>query len=131
MVKGGECGCGLPAPLSPQTDTSRGYTKGEPRRFRHGHHARGRKHSPETRAKMARYGPAHHAWKGDDVGYSGLHQWARRSFVKADRCEDCGTEGDTEWANRGGYKRERSDWMELCRSCHRKMDGSIRNIITS
>lgn len=34
-----ECGCGFPAPISPYTNRSRGYVKGEPRRFIHGHHA--------------------------------------------------------------------------------------------
>src|SRR5262249_40318601 len=52
VVKLCECGCGLPAPIAHQSDTKRGYVKGEPRRFRHGHYARGRKHTPETIEKM-------------------------------------------------------------------------------
>jgi hypothetical protein len=47
------------------------------------------------------------------------------------KCEHCGKErkrGEkgsvVEWANRTrGYKRERSDWLELCVKCHAKYDG--------
>lgn len=35
-----ECGCGQPAPISPYTNKTRGYVKGEPRRFIHGHSRR-------------------------------------------------------------------------------------------
>lgn len=36
-----ECGCGEPAPISPQTVRSCGYIKGQPRRFIRGHHRKG------------------------------------------------------------------------------------------
>lgn len=36
-----ECGCGGVAPLAFQTDTRRGFVKGQPMRFVAGHHARG------------------------------------------------------------------------------------------
>jgi len=36
-----ECGCGELAPLAFQTDTRRGFVKGQPQRFIAGHHARG------------------------------------------------------------------------------------------
>lgn len=32
-----ECGCGLPAPIAPQTMRDRGWVRGEPLRFRQGH----------------------------------------------------------------------------------------------
>jgi hypothetical protein len=35
-----ECGCGLPTRLAKQNETERGYAKGEPLRFRRGHHMR-------------------------------------------------------------------------------------------
>lgn len=35
-----ECGCGKPAPISKDSDATRGYVKGQPRRFIHGHHRR-------------------------------------------------------------------------------------------
>lgn len=37
------CGCGEPAPISTYTSRPRGYVKGEPRRFIHGHNSVGRK----------------------------------------------------------------------------------------
>ncbi len=36
-VKLCECGCGLPAPISPSTWAAMGYVKGQPRRFRKNH----------------------------------------------------------------------------------------------
>jgi hypothetical protein len=133
-----ECGCGALAPISPQTDTKRGYVKGQPRRFRKGHWARGRKHSPETIAKMkqAQLGKKHPLWKGGDVSYSGAHMWVRRNYPKTGICEECGAnvgntgQGGTHWANiSGNYVREdRSDWRELCVSCHAKMDVRITNL---
>lgn len=35
-----QCGCGEQAPLSPITSAARGYVKGTPRRFVHGHYGR-------------------------------------------------------------------------------------------
>lgn len=34
------CGCGLPTTLARQSDTKRGWVKGEPTDYVHGHHAR-------------------------------------------------------------------------------------------
>jgi len=48
-----ECGCGAPAPLAPKTCRRRGYVKGQAYRYIRGHHARGRRLSPEHRAKIA------------------------------------------------------------------------------
>lgn len=33
----------------------------------------------------------HHEWKAEQAGYTAMHQWLRRHFGKADRCEnkDC------------------------------------------
>lgn len=107
----------------------------------------GKKHSAKTKAKMsaAKIGikpknfdyclkKAHEAhknktgekapnWKGDKVGYSGLHDWIRKQLGTPNRCEKCGTTKARryEWANISGkYKRDLSDWCRLCVSCHRK-----------
>jgi hypothetical protein len=45
-VKLCECGCGQPAPISPDTNRPKGYTKGQPRRFVNGHGARVRPPKP-------------------------------------------------------------------------------------
>jgi len=65
-------------------------------------------------------------WKGDDVGYAGIHKWIYKALGRPLRCEHC---GDTykkrvlNWANKSHkYKRDTRDWMALCCSCHRKYD---------
>ena len=69
-------------------------------------------------------------WKGDDVGYLGLHAWLNRTFGKADRCEnmECKKKSITyEWALRKGYEyqRRRVNFFRLCVSCHRIYDDVI------
>jgi len=84
--------------------------------------------TPDHRKKLlanARYhsGSDHHSWRGDAVGYGGVHQWLYKTYGKADRCDRCGTleAKRYEWANISlEYKRDRTDWEMLCTSCHRK-----------
>ncbi len=60
-------------------------------------------------------------WKGDGVGYVGLHYWVRRELGNASYCEHCsGEKSQTfEWANKSGlYLRDLIDWIRLCKSCH-------------
>lgn len=63
-------------------------------------------------------------WKGDAVGYSGLHKWVYRQLGEPKKCEHCGTrKGRLEWANKSHkYKRILSDWMALCKKCHKEYD---------
>jgi len=66
-------------------------------------------------------------WKGDKVGYWGLHNWVRRHLGTPAICEFCGKAGLTgrqiHWANKSGkYKRDLNDWLRLCRQCHVKYD---------
>ena len=64
-------------------------------------------------------------WKGDKVGYSGIHKWLVRNFGKAHTCVICGGERSKhfEWVNYSGkYKRDKMDWVQLCVSCHIKLD---------
>ena len=63
-------------------------------------------------------------WKGDKVGYSGLHTWLQRNYGKAEKCSKCGSNKNVQWANiSGDYKRIISDWRQLCVVCHRRFDG--------
>ena len=65
----------------------------------------------------------HPHWKGDEVGYKSLHQWVYRKLGKPLICEKCESTKNVEWANKSGdYKRDLSDWLKLCRFCHRKHD---------
>jgi hypothetical protein len=65
-------------------------------------------------------------WKGEDVGYNGLHIWIRKVLGKAKKCSKCGKEGtgrEIHWANKDHlYKREPSEFMELCLQCHATYD---------
>ncbi len=64
-------------------------------------------------------------WKGDKVGYAGLHIWIKKQFGKASKCVVCDSrESRTyNWANISGeHRRDMSDYIQLCVSCHRKYD---------
>ena len=67
-------------------------------------------------------------WKGDKACYAAKHLWLTKHYShEKTECVHCGKNKDEvsrlEWANVSGeYKRERSDYICLCPSCHRKMD---------
>ena len=97
----------------------------------------GFKHSEETKRKMGlskigkerpdmaeRQRKNNVAWKGDDVGYRGIHKWINENFGKPIICEICNYDGRwLDWANKNHrYSRNREDWMSLCRKCHKKYD---------
>jgi len=68
-------------------------------------------------------GENHPLWKGDKVGYTGLHDWISVHWGKARNyfCK-CGKQG-LDWANITGiYSRDRKNWEPMCRSCHKKFD---------
>jgi DNA-directed RNA polymerase subunit RPC12/RpoP len=78
------------------------------------------------------------AWKGDSVGYNALHSWINKYLGKPNKCEnkDCMYPRKMvgknkimfapkrfEWANISRtYKRDFSDWIRLCVSCHKQYD---------
>lgn len=75
-------------------------------------------------------GENHPSYKGDSVGYSGLHDWVRRHRGKATACENCGSTHHVEWANKSHeYKRELDDWLPLCKRCHAQYDKHHRGAI--
>ena len=62
-------------------------------------------------------------WKGNKVGYSGIHVWLRKHFGKANKCEnpDCSKKCETfHWAKLRDklYERKRENFWMLCQSCH-------------
>lgn len=68
-------------------------------------------------------GEFNYKWKGDKVGYYGLHTWVQRNKGKAQKCVWCGSNKYVQWANKSfEYKRDVSDWLPLCRKHHCEYD---------
>lgn len=62
-------------------------------------------------------------FKENGYGYHAIHDWVNRHRGKALKCEQCGSDKNVQWANKSHeYKRDLSDWLELCRKCHIKYD---------
>lgn len=74
-------------------------------------------------------GENHFAWKGNKAGYRSIHTWIQNKLGKAIKCKYCGKESNghkIHWANiNHKYKRELTDWISLCASCHGKHDKEI------
>jgi hypothetical protein len=103
-----ECGCGTELPVA--------RYQSQQSRFVRNHHRprRGRTHTAETRRKISE------AKLKSNPGYSAIHVWMLTHYEKAGECVECGKRGKTDWANISGeYHRDRADFRELCRSCHR------------
>ncbi len=74
------------------------------------------------------YGSKVPSWKGDKVGYCGIHEWIRRRYLKPELCECCKKKPPYDLANKSGkYKRDLDDWEWLCRRCHMTKDGRLEN----
>jgi transposase-like protein len=72
-----------------------------------------------------RSGENHERWKGNEVGYDGIHIWVTKHKGKPSHCEYCGKTDRKkyEWANVDNqYRRVLEDYIRLCTSCHRKYD---------
>lgn len=81
-----------------------------------------------VRPKLAasKIGEKNPMWKGDDVGYEGVHWWVTRHKSRSEVCESCGLNKPLDLANISGqYKRDFDDWEWLCRSCHMVRDGRL------
>lgn len=101
------------------------------------------KHTEESKRLVSeslygKFGDKARRWKGDNASYRAKHMWIVKHYGKANKCEQKGCSypkvvdagrriiekpSRYEWANISGeYKRDRSDWVMLCPSCHRKID---------
>jgi len=81
---------------------------------------KGRKKHPNHRVNS---GSNHYAWKGDAVGYRGLHYWLRRVIGIPGPCIDCGSIKNCQWSNTDGkYRRSIVDYVSRCPSCHKIHD---------
>lgn len=90
-------------------------------------------HKPHAETTKIKIGIANRGenggnWKGDDVGYHGVHSWLKREYGKADKCENPNCEYENpnqfDWALLRGktYERNREHFLMLCRGCHLKYD---------
>jgi len=89
----------------------------------------GWKLSKEARQKMSisRTGTGNSMWKGNKVGYRGIHTWLNRQIGKPTTCQNCKRTNLTghaiHWANISKkYKRDITDWIRLCVKCHINWD---------
>lgn len=69
-------------------------------------------------------GENNRGWKGDKVGYAGLHLWVRKHKQPMPKmCEFCEQEKRLVVANLDGkYSRDLTTWAWLCYSCHLRHD---------
>ena len=88
---------------------------------------KGKKLTKETKEKLrlAHKGEINYLWKGENAGYYALHAWVSRWLGKANHCSNDPThkakDNRFHWANISGeYKRDLTDWKQLCPSCHKK-----------
>lgn len=83
--------------------------------------AKGRIHTEETKRKigMAMQNEKHWNWKGDDIGYAGVHRRVKKKFPKSELCMICKENPATELANITGiYKDENKNWVWSCHRCN-------------
>lgn len=83
------------------------------------------------------HGDNHPGWKGENIGYAGIHSWIKKRIPKPDKCDHCGKLGKyvfyktgqkawtIQYANKSGdYLRDISDWIFLCSRCHGAYDSA-------
>lgn len=111
----------------------------------------GRKHTDEAKAKMRLLkGEKSYHWKGDNANYYSFHSWLRKTYGKANKCEN----KECVYPRYSGrhrllapkrfhyslkknykYSHSRENYWMLCASCHGKYDksvleGRIRPVLT-
>lgn len=89
------------------------------------HHHYGKHYSKESLKKMSEslkgkyVGENSFNWKGDDVGYKGLHIHVRKLYPPPEKCQMCMKVPPYDLANVTGiYNREFKNWRYYCRKCH-------------
>ena len=83
------------------------------------------KNNKVSESLRGKFGEKSRRWKGESAGYAAKHMWITKHYGRASKCSlDSSHKAKRyEWANISGeYKRDMSDYIELCPSCHRKMD---------
>lgn len=75
--------------------------------------------------RPSKLGEKNPMWKGNDVGYSSLHEWVRKYKKQPPLCEKCNLVPPLDLANKGIYDRNFANWEFLCRRCHMKQDSRL------
>ena len=100
-----KCGCGEFSPIAKRNDKRRGHLKDHPISYIHGHYK-----------KFAEDNPS---WKGNEVGYKGIHKFVNRLWPRNGKCEHCKRITNTQYASKDHkYSRHRKGYLELCFNCH-------------
>ena len=72
-------------------------------------------------------GPMNPRWKGDEAGYQAMHLRVYAERGKPVHCQVCQKPAH-EWANLTGNYQDIEDYAPMCRSCHRRYDGTVKNL---
>ena len=91
----------------------------------------GYKHTDDNKLKFSECKKAdkNPNWKGNSVGYRGLHIWVRTRMPKPLICPKCNINPALDLSNKGIYDRNLENWEWLCRKCHMDSDGRKKNLI--
>ena len=87
--------------------------------------------TPRRQVKRNQRGEANASWKGSSAGYAAFHARLYATKGKPQRCEVCRTTDQNkvyDWANLTGRYEDVDDYKRMCRSCHHKYDGKVRNL---
>lgn len=72
-------------------------------------------------------GENHRWWRGDDVGYSGIHKRIRKLLYRPELCQNCNSAPSFEViCYTGIYNMDLDNWRWWCRGCHIKYGDSGR-----
>ena len=86
--------------------------------------------TPRTATKRDQRGAKNARWKGDEAGYQAMHLRLYATRGRPFPCSVCGTTTARayDWANLTGNFSDTSDYAPMCRSCHWKHDGKVKNL---
>lgn len=95
----------------------------------------GKKHTEEFKKNLGERsrGENNYGWMGNNISYSSLHQWFRKTFGKPYKCENINCDHRSKrfhWALMKGkkYEKKRENFWMLCSRCHSKYDWSEEKI---
>lgn len=89
---------------------------------------KGYKQTPEHIEKRARRGPAHYAWKGDNVIAKSGQKRARNLYPVIGPCSRCGSAKSERHHKDGNTANNAPENIEiLCRRCHMEVDGRLES----